>query len=58
MIKDDYYCCTQESGSRDLDFQQTLFFINHIRKEEGLNGLDIVQPQDTEELITLLENYD
>jgi len=42
----------------DLDFQQTLFFINHIRVETKLDSLDVVQPQSGDELIELFENYD
>jgi len=41
----------------DLDFQQTLFFINHMRVESGLDGLDVVQPQTTGELVELFGNY-
>jgi len=41
----------------DLDFQQTLFFINHIRVESGLDGIDVVQPQTTGELVELFETY-
>jgi chromosome partitioning protein len=42
----------------DLDFQQTLFFINHIRVSTKLDSLDVVQPQSGDELIELFENYD
>lgn len=41
----------------DLDFQQTLFFINHIRVDSGLDGLDVKQPQSVSELIEIFETY-
>lgn len=42
----------------DLDFQQTTYFLNQIRVSSGLDGLEVEQPQDIEELISLLEDYD
>jgi len=42
----------------DLDFQQTTYFLNQIRVSSGLDGIEVEQPQDVEELISLLENYD
>jgi len=42
----------------DLDFQQTLYFINRIRVSSGLGGMDVVQPQSVEELIELFENHE
>jgi len=41
----------------DLDFQQTLFFINHIRVESGLDSIKVEQPQNIEKLIYIFENY-
>lgn len=42
----------------DLDFQQTTYFLNEIRKSKGLEGVDVDQPQSVGELINLFENYD
>lgn len=39
----------------DLDFQQTLFFINQLSDE---SILDVLQPQSIEELIEIFENYE
>lgn len=41
----------------DLDFQQTLFFINSIRISEELESIDVVQPETSSELIELFESY-
>jgi len=41
----------------DLDFQQTIFFINHIRKDTGLENIEVLQCTSTSELIDLFENY-
>jgi len=37
----------------DLDFQQTLFFVNHIRASGEHKGLNVIQPE-PQDLITLL----
>ena len=39
----------------DLDFQQTLFFVNSMRE---VQDIEVLQPQTTDELIELFENYD
>lgn len=39
----------------DLDFQQTLFFINSIREVEDM---EVLQPQSADELIDIFETYD
>jgi len=41
----------------DLDFQQTQYYLNEIRKSIGLKGITVLQPQSADELITILENY-
>lgn len=38
----------------DLDFQQTLFFINSIREQEDI---EVLQPQSGSELIEIFEEY-
>ena len=45
----------------DLDFQQTLFFASEIRKEHPTtdiaeSGITVLQPENTEELMTLFES--
>lgn len=43
----------------DLDFQQTLYFINYIRKEDSaLSEIDVIQCETPGELIELFESYE
>ena len=39
----------------DLDFQQTLYFINSLSED---NNIEVIQPQTGDELIDLFENYE
>ena len=41
----------------DLDFQQTLYFINQIRVAGGLKRIDVFQPQTVSALIELFEKW-
>lgn len=41
----------------DLDFQQTLFFINAIAEMDNQETIEVLQPQTGSELIEIIENY-
>ncbi|RYA23922.1 hypothetical protein CRU96_05805 [Malaciobacter halophilus] len=41
----------------DLDFQQTIFFINHIRSETGLDQHEVIQCETAAELINEFEAH-
>ncbi len=41
----------------DLDFQQTLYFINDISSRNGYVSLEVLQPQSGSELIDIFENH-
>lgn len=42
----------------DLDFQQTIYFLNQIRIQSGLRGIEVDQPQSVNELLSSLENHE
>ena len=39
----------------DLDFQQTQYYLNEIRKSISLDSIEVIRPQSTSELINILE---
>ncbi len=41
----------------DLDFQQTLFFINSLATQNGHIDMEVLQPQSGSELIEIFENH-
>lgn len=42
----------------DLDFQKTLVYTNNLRKLNGHNPLNIIQPESPEEFIELMDTWD
>ncbi|PHO10303.1 hypothetical protein CPG37_04455 [Malaciobacter canalis] len=54
-------CLISEYGQKvkiiDLDFQQTIFFINHIRSETGLDQHKVIQCETAADLIHEFETY-
>jgi len=41
----------------DLDFQKTLVYANTLRKSNGFDSLEIIEPQSPEEFVTFIENW-
>jgi chromosome partitioning protein len=50
------YLTSKKVRVLDLDFQQTIYFLNIIRQKCGYDAIDVIQPKDGSELLAILDD--